>query len=281
MPTYCKMEEAAGLSAGAQDVFAAVGTVTLRPGPGMILALLTNGAPNANTAAEAIIPQFRFDLGEVGLKEVLVTGMGGVGESIATQSGGFGLPAQITAVNIPFKGNERIPITATWHASGTPTAGLNAQASVLYSQPPHPPPAWFNMFPYLHPIQGSDSEANAAVTAEADIADLQIPSFAQHICGFGSTMAQDAAPRTAEDVVMALTFTSTFPDFTPQEYPFMSKFPNLAGTLVGKGIQFPYMKFPAWIPTNRVSGQITPRVDFVTVPTDAHAISADVFYTTA
>ena len=279
MPTYCKMVEAAGLSAGAQDVFAAVGEVTLRPKQGRIIAFITNGAPNANTAAEAIIPQFRFDLGEVGLKEVLVTGMGGVGESVATQSSGHGLPAHITPVDIKFEGNERIPITATWHASGTPTAGLNAQAAVLYSQPPHPPPAWFNMFPYLHPIQGADSEANAAVTAEADITDLQIPSFAQHICGFGMTMAQDAAGRTAEDVVTALTFTATFPNFTPQEYPFMSKFPNLAGTLVGKGISFPYVKMPCWIPTNRVSGQITPRVDFVTVPTDAHAISADVFYT--
>lgn len=280
MPTYCDMVEAAALGAGAADTFTAVGTVTLRPGPGVILGFITNGTANANTAAEAYIPQYNFDLGELGLKQMLVTGMGGVGESIATQSVGFMLPAQFHSANIPFRGNEQIDITAGHHGPA-PTAGLNAQAAVLYSQPPHPPREWFDAFPYIMGGSGSDSEANAAVTTDrAAITDLQVPSLARHITGFGCTMAQDAAGRTAEDAVLTLDFTSTFPDFTPQQYPFMSKFPNLAGTLVGTGIASPLVRWPAWIPTNGVSGQVSPTTDMVTAVTDAHAITADVYYTT-
>jgi hypothetical protein len=215
------------------------------------------------------------------LKEVLCTGMGGVGESIATQSVGFGLPAHFHPLNIPFKGNENIDITAGHHAPA-PTAGLNAQAAVLYSQPPHPPAEWFDAFPYLMGNSGSDSEANGTVTADATaITDLQVPSLAQHITGFACTAAQDAAGRTAEDLVLGINFTSTFPDFTPQQYPFLSKFPNLAGTLVGGGIQLPLVTWPAWIPTHGVSGQVTPTVELVTAMTDAHSVTADVFYTTA
>jgi hypothetical protein len=282
MPTYCDLVEAAAISAGAQDTFTAVGTVTLRPGPGVVLGVFTNGAPNATTAAEAIIPQFNFNFGELGVKEILCTGMGGTGEAIATQSGGHGKPAEFFPVNLPFRGNEDIDITAGWHASGTPTAGLNAQAAVFYSQPPHPPKEWFDAFPMLMGMSGSDSEANAAVTADRTaITDLQVPSLAGHITGFGCTAAQDAAPRTAEDLVLGLDFTSTFPDFTPQQYPFLSKIPNLAGTLVGKGIHFPLVRWPAWIPTHHVSGQVTPTTEAVTGTTDAHAIAADVYYTTA
>lgn len=281
-PTYCDLVEAAALGAGANDTFTAVGTVTLRPGPGVILGLITNGAPNANTAAEAIVPQFLFDLGEVGVKEFRVTGMQGVGEAVATQSVGHGLAAQFHPVNLPFKGNEQIPITAGWHDSGTPTAGLNAQAAVFYSQPPHPPREWFDAFPGIMGSSGSDSEAEDALTADATAFpdDLQIPAFAKHITGFACTAAQDAAGRSAEDLVLGANFTSTYPDFTPQQYPFLSKFPNLAGTLVGTGISLPRVAWPAWIPTQGVSGQITTTAELVTAVTDAHCMAVDVYYTT-
>jgi hypothetical protein len=268
MPTYCDLVEAAALGAAAADTFTAVGTVTMRPGPGVILGFITNGTANANTAAEAYVTQFRFDLGEVGLKELTVTGMPGVGEHVATQSSGDGLPAQFHPANIPFKGNENIDITAGHHLPA-PTAGLNAQAAVFYSQPPHPPKEWFDAFPGIMGGSGGDSEANGAVTADRTaITDLQIPALARHVCGFASTSGQDAAGRTAEDLVYGLDFTSTFPDFTPQQYPMMSKYPNLAGTLVGTGITMPRVVWPAWIPTNGVSGQITPTCELVTAVTD-------------
>lgn len=281
MATHCDTVQALNISPGAQDTFTAVGTVKLRSKPGIIIGVITNGTANANTAAEAIIPQFKFDLGNLGRKEILVTGMDGIGESVATQSQGHGLRARLTACNIPFQGNENIDISAGWHASGTPTAGLNAQCAVLYSQPPHPPPEFYRAWPGIHPITGSDSESNAAVTANAAIDDLETPSKPRHICGFGCTAAQDAAGRTAEDMVLGINFTSDLDDFTPQEYPFLSKFPNLAGTLVGSGIKLPYVEFPAWIPTNNVAGTITPTTNLVSAMTDAHAVAVDVFYTEA
>ena len=279
MPTYCDLVEAAALGAGAADSWTAVGTVTLRPGPGVILGVITNGTANANTAAEAYIPQYSVDFSQCGVGTYTITGMGGVGEGIATQSGGFGLPAQFHPCNIPFKGNEQIDITAGHHAPA-PTAGLNAQAAIFYSQPPHPPREWFDAFPGLMGAIGADTEANGAVTTDATaITDLEIPALARHVTGFGCTIAQDAAPRTAEDNVMGIEFTSTFPDFTPQQYPFVSKYPNLAGTLVGKGIQLPRVVWPAWIPTQGVSGQITPTTQAVTAVTDAHSVAVDVYYT--
>jgi len=283
MPTRCTLVEAAALGAGANDTFTAVGTTRMQTGPGVVLGFITNGAPNVTTAAEAIIPQFIFDLGELGLKEYRVTGMQGVGEAVATQSVGHGLAAQFHPVNIPFKGNEAIPITAGWHDSGTPTAGLNAQAAVLYSQPPHPPKEWFDAFPGIMGGSGCDSECEDALTADATEFpdDIEIPGLAKHICGFGVTCSQDAAARTGEDLVLGLKFTSTFKDFTPQQYPFMSKVPNLMGTIVGTGIAMPRVVWPAWIPTGGVSGQVTVTAELVTAMTDAHVVAVDVYYTTA
>ena len=283
MPVYSDLVTANALGAAAQDTFTAVGTITMKPFPGRIIGAWLNGAPDANTAAEAIISQFNFDFGEVGLKELLVTGPCIYGESVATQSVGDMGPALLVPLNIPFHGNERIPITAGWHASGTPTAGLNAMAGLLYVVGAEPPMEWRNRYPELIGCSGGDSEASAAVTATATaITDLQIPALSKnmHVCGYACGVAQDAAGRTAEDMVLGIDFgTSTFPDWSPQIYPFAWKFPNLAGTLVGGGIRGQKVTWPAWMPTNGVSGQITPKVLLNTTMTDGHAIAVDVFYT--
>ena len=127
---------------------------------------------------------------------------------------------------------------------------------------------------------GGDSEAEDALTADATEFpnDIEIPSMARHITGFGCTVAQDAAARTGEDLVLGANFTSTFKDFTPQQYPFLSKVPNLLGTIVGTGIDFPRVVWPAWIPTNGVSGQMTITAELVTAMTDAHCMAVDVYY---
>jgi len=279
MGTYCDTVSAAGLAAASTDTFAAIGTVRLRPGPGTILGFIMNHAPNANTAAEAYQGQFQFDLGQVGLTEAILTGPCSVGEAVATQSSGHAGAASIRGVRIPFKGNEDIPISFAHHGPA-PTAGTNAQAAILYSQPPHPPEEWFQRFPYLYPLSGSDSEANAAVTAAATaITALDIPAHARHVCGFACTAAQDAAGRTAEDLVLTLDYASTIPDFTPQEYPFVWKYPNLAGTLVGQGIAFPTVTMPAWIDTKGQNQTITPTTRLATAVTDAHSVTADAIYT--
>ena len=279
MSTYCKKVQADTLGAGTADGDAAVGTITLRPNPGVIIGFIVNGTANINTTAEAYQTQFKFDLGEVGLKELRMSGPCNVGEGIGTQSGGFAGAARILGAKIPFNGNERIDVTFGHHGPA-PTAGSNVMGAVLYSQPPHPPPEWFQRFPMLYPLSGGDTEANAAVTAvSTDITDLEIPSFSKFITGFSCGAAQDAVPRTGEDLVLGIDFTSTFPDFEPQEYPFLWKYPNLLGTIVGKGISLPTVTMPAWIPTFGVSGQVTPSVELVTLVTDAHSVTADVFYT--
>ena len=234
---------------------------------------------NINTTAEAYQTQFNFNLGEVKKKNLRLSGPCNVGEGIGTQSTGFAGAARLIGASIPFEGNERIDVTFGHHGPA-PTAGSNVQAAVLYSQPPHPPMEWFYRFPELYGLVGGDTEANAAVTAvSTDITDLEIPSFSRHIIGFSASAAQDAAIRTGEDLVLGIDFTSTFPDFEPQEYPFLWKYPNLAGTAVGKGISLPEVTMPAWIPTFAVSGQVTPSVELVTTVTDAHSVTADVFYT--
>jgi hypothetical protein len=253
----------------------------LRPEAGTIIGFWDNGTANANTAAEAYQYQVNFDLGEVGLTNALLTGACSVGEAVATQSSGHAGAAQLTPCNIPFRGNENIVITAAHHGPA-PTAGLNVQAGVLYYTGSAPPQEWWRAFPELMACQGSDSEANAAVTAASTaITDLNIPAHAQHITGFRSTCAQDAAGRTAEDILTSIVFTSSIPDFTPQEFPFNWKYPNLAGTLVGQGIAFPVVSWPAWIPTHGVNQTVTPTVTLATAVTDAHSITADVFYTQA
>lgn len=285
--TFSDLVTGTAIGAAATDTFTEVGVVTLRPGSGgtesgRIIGLWDNGTANANAAAEAYQYQVNFDLGELGLKEYLISGACSVGEGVATQSGGFAGPAQLTPCNIPWQGNEAIRITAG-HTGPAPTAGLNIQAGLFYYENPAPPREWMKLItgmPCMYPGSGGDHEANAAVTAAVTaITDLQVPSFARHICGFKATAAQDAAPRTAEDLVMSIHFTSTFPDFTPQEYPFLWKYPNLAGTLVGKGISLPTVAWPAWINTSGVSGQVTPTVNLATLVTDAHSITADLAYT--
>jgi len=247
----------------------------------MILGFIMQGAANANTAAEAYQLQFNFDLGQVGLTNALMSGPINVGEHVATQSSGTGGPARIVGARIPFRGNEQIPITVAHHGPA-PTAGANAQAAILYAQPPYPPAEWFQRFPALYPISGSDSEANAAVTTAATaITALDIPAHARHICGFAAGMCQDAAGRTAEDAVLTIDFESTIPDFTPQEYPFLWKYPNLAGTLVGTGIDLPTVTMPAWIDTKGVNQTITPTTRLATAVTDAHSVAVDAYYTNA
>lgn len=279
MPTYSDLAVNNTLAAGATDTFASVGTITLRPEPGRIIGFWASNVANANTATEAYQGQFNFDLGQVGRTNALFTGPCSVGEGVGTQSGGFGGSAMLVPANIPFKGNEDIPITFAHHGPA-PTAGSNCAAGVLYYTGSQPPAEWWRAFPELMGISGSDSEANAAVTAASTaITNLEVPAAARHICGFGSTAAQDAAGRTAEDLLVTITFTSTIPDFTPQEYPFNWKYPNLAGTLVGKGIDLPYINWPAYIPTHGVNQTVTPTVTLATAVTDAHSITADVFYT--
>lgn len=239
-----------------------------------------NHAPDANTAAEAYQGQFKFDFGELGLKDGLYTGPCSVGESIATQSVGFAGAADLVPLNVPYKGDEDILIEFAHHGPA-PTAGTNAIAGLLYVEGnmSELPIDFWRAFPGLMPNAGGDSEANAAVTAAATaITNLSVPSLAHHIIGFGSTVAQDAAGRTAEDLVSSITFTSTASDFTPQKYPFCWKFPNLAGTLVGQGIDFPMVRWPAWIPTNEVTITVTPTSILATLVTDAHSITADVYY---
>jgi hypothetical protein len=282
MPVYSDLVTGLAIGAASTDTFGAVGTVTMRPEPGTIIGFWDNGTANANTAAEAYQYQVNYDLGQLGKTFALITGGCSVGEAVATQSSGHAGAAQLTPANIPFKGNEDIPITAAHHGPA-PTAGLNVQAGVLYTTNRDPPPAeWYTRFPNLSPIVGSDSEANAAVTAASTaITDLEIPAHARHINGYRCTAAQDAAGRTAEDLLVSIIFTSTIPDFTPQEYPFVWKYPNLAGTLVGQGIAFPVVTWPAWMPTHGVNQTVTPTATLATAVTDAHSITADVFYTEA
>lgn len=279
MTTYSDLAVNNGLAAGSTDTFAAVGTITLRPEPGVIIGFWDCFTANANTATEAYQGQVHFDLGQVGRTYERHTTSCNVGEGIGTQSGGFAGPAQFTPANIPFKGNEDIPITFAHHGPA-PTAGSNGAAGVLYYIGGPPPQEWWRAFPELMGGSGSDSEANGAVTAASTaITNLEIPASARHISGFRSGACQDAAPRTAEDLVLTITFTSTIPDFTPQEYPFLWKYPNLAGTLVGKGIAIPTVTWPAYIPTHGVNQTITPTVTLATAVTDAHSITADAFYT--
>jgi len=280
MPTYSDLVSGSALSAGADDTFASVGTITLKPMPGIIIGAWMNAAENALTAAEAVLTQFNFDLGELGKQNLLLTGPHVGGEAVATQSMGYSGPAVLHPLNIPFKGNERVAITATHHASGTATGGINCQAGLLYSMPPHPPQAWKIAFPGLMGGTGGDSEAIANITANATaITALEIPAFASHVIGFGCAAAQDAAPRTAEDLVLGIDFSaSDFPDWSPQEFPFLWKMPNLAGTLVGGGMGMPRVVWPAYIPTHGVGGDIRAETIVNTTMTDAHAVSADVYY---
>lgn len=282
MPIYSDLVTGLAIGAGATDTFGAVGTVTMRPEAGIIRGFWDNGTADANTAAEAYQYQVNFDLGQVGKTNMLITGACSVGEAVATQSSGHAGAAQLTPAYIPFSGNEDIVITAAHHGPA-PTAGLNVQAGVLYECGSDKPPAgWHDAFPALYNPVGADSEANAAVTAASTaITNLEIPAHARHICGFRSTCAQDAAGRTAEDILTSIVFTSTIPDFTPQEYPFNWKYPNLAGTLVGQGIAFPVVTWPAWMPTHGVNQTVTPTVTLATAVTDAHSITADVYYTEA
>jgi len=280
MTTYSALVNASALGAGADDTFTAVGTITMRPKPGRIIGAWVNDAPNAGTAAQSHIPQYRFNFGELGLKELRCTGAHTLGEQVATNCTGNAGAARLIPLAIPFQGNEKIDITAGWHTCGTPTAGVNAQAGLLYVQGEEPPVQWWRSFPGLVGASGSDAESNAAVTADATaITDLQIPAIAKHVIGFGCSATQDAAPRTAEDLVLGIDFsTSTFPDFSPQEYPFVHKVPNL-GTGAGSGISPPYVSWPAWIPTHSVSGQITPESIINTTMTDNHSVAVDVYYT--
>lgn len=281
MSTFSDLVTAAALAAGTTDTFAAVGTIELRPEKGTIIGAWVNATADTNTAAEAYQTQFRFDFGEVGLKELLLTGPCSVGEGIATQSGGFAGPALLHPLDIPFEGNESIGVTAAHHGPA-PTAGMDAMGGLLYVVGKDVPPIqWWRAFPKLMGDSGGDSEAAAAVTADnTAITALRVPSFAKHVCGYGGAAAQDAAPRTAEDLVLGIDFSqSSFPDWSPQKYPILWKYPNLSGTLVGRGISLPVMTWPAWIPTNSVSGTITPRTILVTGVTDAHSVTADIFYT--
>lgn len=280
MPIFSELVSASAVSAGASDTWGTVGTVTLRPKPGQLIGAWVNCAPNAATAAEAYLTQVRFSFGELKLKELLVTGPCVYGENVATNSTSPGAgAADLHPLAIPFQGNEKILIEATHHACGTPTPGMNIQAGLLYMQGERPPPQWWDAFPGLVGASGSDSEANAAVTADdTALTKIEIPSIAGHIIGYACAVGQDAAPRTAEDLVLGIDFgTSTFPDFSPQQFPFVWKIPNL-GTATGSGVMIPKVTWPTWFPLPGVSGDITPKTIVNTTMTDSHAVSVDVYY---
>lgn len=284
MSTYSELVTGLAIGAATADQFAAVGTIRVRNRPGAIIGFWVNGTANANTANEAYSFQVDFDLGEFGLKHALLGGNCCVGEGIGTQSGGFGGPAVLYPANILFTGNEALDITAA-HCLPAPSAGLNVQAGILYWTDGRPPAEFWQYYPDPMPMQGGDLETDGALTAnDVAIAALEIPGFPRHISSLGGALGgQDAAARTAEDVVLGLNFTSTFEDFTPQQYPIAYKYPNLLGTLVGKGIHINGMpcRWPAYIDTQNKAGTITPHSLMATAPTDAHSVTATCEYTKA
>jgi len=285
MSTYSKIETGTAIGAATADTWAAVGNpIRVRNRPGAIDGFWINGTANINTTNEAYSFQVDFDLGEFGLKHAILAGNCCAGEGIGTQSGGFGGPAVFYPANIPFSGNEALDITAA-HCVPAPTAGLNVQAGIHYWTDSRPPAEYWQYFPDPMPMQGADLETDGALKADnVALTALNVPGFPRHISSLGGALGgQDAAARTGEDVVVGLRFTSTFEDFTPQEFPIAFKYPNLLGTLVGKGIKIDNMpvRWPTYIDTQNKAGTITPHSLMATAATDAHSLTATCEYTKA
>ena len=268
MPTYS--DAVASATAGATaDTFDNIGTVTLRADALATIAVMFAGAPTTTTTAEAHSGQLRVQSDDMGYGNQIIFVGPYLGFGIVTNDNG--VAANVDYLPLRWKnrkggsaGNNRIVIDFSTNLPD-PTGGTELAASVFYEAGSAVPAELLQAWAGLGisaMTSGYDTEANGAQTAvAADIAALEVPSWAKALTGYKAAALQDVSATAGEAISGFTANVSTFPNFTPQEYP-IPAFSAMLGTPVGQQQNIDRVDYlPMYFPLPGVNGTITPTMN--------------------
>lgn len=283
MPVHADTITSTG-AGGVADTFDNVGTVELRSDATKVLGIWVNAVPVTATAAEAIHGQLRVTSSDLGVGAQIYNAPPRMGGAPATNIDfRTSLPEFIPFVYSEVQGKENIVIDYSTHLQD-PTAANAVTATVVYETRGEGLPEELKMhWPYMAPItSGGDAEATGQVTALGPTAmtNLNIPAWAQAIIGFGQTIVPDLMT-TAEEVIGFVQYTSTIPDFEPQEWPLLMAYGAPLATPVGKGAeaQIPFGYLGGYFPATGKNETITPSIALVAAVTTGHSVATGVQFT--
>jgi hypothetical protein len=297
--TRYMMTENASVGATA-DTFDAVGNFDLDDDATAILAYIHAAGKVAVTTVEGEHGQAQFF---VGSRLVGPFGVGPYhGDGAATNEGQIPSPVDIVpmafpenpvaggigGVNIRFEYSSHVPDPTNassvkeglliWRGAPTAPAGFKGGwsdfARMIVDKLPR---SIFNGD--ILPCTNADSEANGAITTTgATITPLELRDSPSAIVGFGVSVARDAAPTAAAELVGSIDFTSSISGFDTQAIPLPAISATL-GTPVGIASGGASLKWPAYIPVFGTPKQqtITPTVR-VNATIDATGVGATVFW---
>jgi len=283
-------------SSATADTFTTVATVRTRRDAVQILGAFVTAAPITTTAAESYTAQWRVTNNALSLSTIA---SGGLNEGGAAATN-IGHRVQ-NPMWLPFKrgssakpvGQQDILIEMAYHvpsptdvaaagawlvytATGAGGAGIPVEIADAYRTNPVYIPGSL--------VYNWDSEAGAdvATTAEIALTNLEVAQDATGIVGFRQSWADDVFG--AEEHLGQIRYTSSIPNFEPQEWPLPSTGAPL-GTAVGVGGWNPFggVQFPLWFPKEGDEiATITPNVSWVAAVTTSNpTVTADVAFTKA
>lgn len=276
MTTFGKSLSLAASGATA-DTFDDMGTITLSDRARHVHGLLATWGQVVPTAAEASIAQLQWSSSDNGIGNQRFTLLGTTGGAPATNIAPVGRQQQFIPLDLDVAGNSKFDFAFSAHTPD-PTGTADVAIALLFNDGDMGDMLRF--YPGMVPMKGSDTEANAAVTAttETAITNLEVPGWAEYITGFQFNCAPDTMITDEDPILPVFILRASFRDFDPQEYigPSIS---SALGTPVGDGLICWGIHIPVWIPINSPANQtITPNVKLTTTSAVSVGVSADVFY---
>ena len=216
------------------------GNVRLRDGTTGVVGISYCAVRAAQTTGTAMMARLRLTSADLGVAAgaadfVLAHASGG---GIATQSGGWGVPARWIPVDFPAaQGNVLNYFLSQMGIE--PADNLSIQVGTAHVAGQQPPSQWYAaaMARAHLALQGSiSSNGGSTTTARTSLTAATIPSRYTQLVSIVAHQAQDAVQTTAEPTTAFIEVESTIGNFEPQEWPTSGISPALAGTLVGLGL---------------------------------------------
>ena len=252
------------------------GDIRLRDGTSMVVGLSYCAVRAAQTTGTAMMGKIRMTSSDLGLAsgdaDFVIAQHSGAG--VATQSGGWGVPARYVAIDFPAKAGNIVNLAFS-QMGIEPADNWSIEAGISHVAEAPPPSPWFVAAQgggVLAKQGEASSNGGSTTTARTSLLVTNISSKYTQLISGTFLQAADPLQTTAEPSVAFVELTSTIGDFDPQEWPTSGVSPALAGTLVGLGVFADQAPLPLYFKKGATSTQaVTPFVTGLGTVTGANA----------
>ena len=249
--------------------------VRLRDGTTNVVGISYCAIRAAQTTGTGMMARLRMtsaDLGiAAGAADFVLAQASGAG--IATNSGGWGVPARWIAVDFPAAQGNILNYFLS-QMGIEPADNYSIEVGTAHVAGQQPPAAWYaaSMASAVLPHQGSvSSNGSSTTTARTSLVAATIPSRYSQLVSVTPIQMADAAQTGAEPSVAFIEIESTIGNFEPQEWPTSGISAGL-GTIVGLGVFVEQPPLPFYFVKGQTSTQtVEPFVTGLATVTGANA----------